>query len=105
MEGIAQSMAVLTVWENSQLIGLIRAVGDNATIVYIQDILVSPEYQRLGIGTQLLQRLLDKYQSVRQKILLTDNTDKTLKFYKSCGMLSAQDIQCCCFVRDEWIMG
>ena len=37
--GFRHSLLVLAAWEDGELTGLIRAVGDGATIVFIQDIL------------------------------------------------------------------
>ena len=37
--GFRHSLLVLAAWEDGELAGLIRAVGDGATIVFIQDIL------------------------------------------------------------------
>ena len=54
--GIQQSLKVITVWDEQQLIGLIRSVGDGETILYIQDLLVHPAYQNKGIGTQLIEK-------------------------------------------------
>ncbi|WP_236914178.1 GNAT family N-acetyltransferase [Clostridium sp. Cult2] len=42
---INNSLKVLTAWDNDKLVGLIRVVGDNHTIIYIQDILILKEYQ------------------------------------------------------------
>lgn len=50
------SLAVLGAYEEDRLIGIIRAVGDGASIVFIQDLLVLPEYQRRGIGSALLKK-------------------------------------------------
>lgn len=54
--GVQQSLKVITVWDEQQLIGLIRSVGDGETILYIQDLLVHPAYQNKGIGTQLIEK-------------------------------------------------
>ena len=83
--GFENSMLILTAYEGDQLLGIIRAVGDGYTVVFIQDILVFPEYQRKGIGSALLQAILDRYSHVRQIELATDNTPKTIAFYKSMG--------------------
>ena len=64
--GFRHSLLVLAAWEDGELAGLIRAVGDGATIVFIQDILVAPERQRRGIGTALLRALLERFNGVRQ---------------------------------------
>lgn len=84
-KGFENSMLILAAYENGRLLGLIRVVGDGHTIVLIQDILVFPEYQRRGIGSALLQAVLDRYSHVRQIQLATDNTEKTVAFYKSMG--------------------
>ena len=71
-QAILQSLDVITVWNDDKLVGLIRAIGDGLTIVYIQDILVLNAYQNKGIASELLQRILNKYKNVRQKVLLTE---------------------------------
>ena len=40
--------------DEGKLVGILRAVGDGASIVFIQDILVTPEYQHQGIGTKIV---------------------------------------------------
>ena len=65
-QGYKNSMLVLAAYENGELLGIIRAVGDGATIVFIQDILIFPEKQRQGVGTALLKAVLDRYPNVRQ---------------------------------------
>lgn len=61
-------------------------VGDNYTIIYIQDILVLQKYQGQGIGSKLLRLVLEKYKSIRQIVLMTDNTKNTVNFYRKNGM-------------------
>ena len=42
-KGFANSLLTLAAYENNRLLGIIRAVGDGCTIVFIQDILVYPQ--------------------------------------------------------------
>ena len=98
-EGYQNSMLTLAAYEGEELLGIIRAVGDGATIVFVQDILVFPERQRQGIGTALLKAVLEKYQSVRQIELVTDNTPKTIAFYKSLGFYEMSEMGCLGFMR------
>lgn len=35
-----------------------RIVGDHGLVFYIQDLIVNPEYQNKGIGTQLLEKVM-----------------------------------------------
>lgn len=97
--GLLHSLQILMAYEGSDLVGLIRVVGDGQTIVYIQDILVKPEYQRRGIGTALMRRILQQFSHVRQIFLTTDDTQKTKAFYRSLGFAPLERIGCCGFVR------
>ena len=98
-QGYAHSLLVLAAYEKDELLGVIRVVGDGFTIVFIQDILVFPKRQRQGIGTALLQAVLDRYSNVRQIELATDNTPKTVAFYKSLGFSEFVEMGCCGFMR------
>ena len=98
-KGFESSMLTLAAYVGSQLLGIIRAVGDGHTIVFIQDILVFPEHQCKGIGSALLQAVLDRYSHVRQIELATDNTPKTIAFYKSIGFREMSEIGCCGFMK------
>lgn len=98
-KGFENSLLTLAAYEGEQLLGIIRAVGDGHTIVFVQDILVAPEHQRKGIGTALLQTVLDRYSHVRRIELATDNTEKTVAFYKSMGFREMSEIGCCGFMK------
>ena len=97
--GYENSLLVLAAYEDGKLAGIIRAVGDGATVVFIQDILVFPEYQRKGIGSALLRAVLDKYAGVRQVELVTDNTEKTVAFYQSMGFHDLSELGCRGFMK------
>ena len=97
--GYENSLFILGAYENDKLVGLIRTVGDGQTIVFIQDILVFPEHQRRGIGSLLLQSILERYAHVRQIELATDDTEKTISFYKSLGFAPMAELGCCGFMR------
>ena len=98
-EGFKNSMLVLAAYDGEELLGVIRTVGDGATIVFVQDILVFPDKQRQGIGTALLKEILNRYPDVRQIELATDNTAKTMAFYKSMGFSEMSEIGCCGFMK------
>ncbi|QMS85215.1 GNAT family N-acetyltransferase [Candidatus Xianfuyuplasma coldseepsis] len=84
-KGIIQSLDTLACYDNDQLVGLIRTVGDGHTMVYILDILVHPDYHRQGIGRTLINKILTKYTHVRQIHLATDNTPEQQAFYEAVG--------------------
>lgn len=98
-KAIKNSLKVWTVWDDKKLVGLARVVGDGYTIIYIQDILVLKEYQRNSIGRNLLKTILDEYKSVRQLVLMTDDTVKTISFYESIGLKKVSDYGTVAFMK------
>ena len=83
---IQQSLKVITVWDEQQLIGLIRSVGDGETILYIQDLLVHPAYQNKGIGTQLIEKMVQAYPKVRQKFYWQKMNNEPVDFMKNANL-------------------
>ena len=79
--------------------GLLRIVGDGNTIIYIQDILVLSNYKRKKIGSKMMEICLSKFSKVRQKVLLTDDTKETRKFYESLGFDSCDKGELVSFVK------
>ena len=98
-QGYHNSLLVLAAYENGELLGIIRVVGDGFTIIFIQDILVYPKKQRHGVGTALLKAVLNRYSAVRQNEMTTDNTPRTVDIYKSLGFSEFSEIGCCGFMR------
>lgn len=99
LKGFENSLLTLAAYEEDRLVGLIRIVGDGNTVIFVQDILVFPDFQRKGIGSALLRAVLERYSYVRQIQLATDNTEKTVAFYKSMGFAEFSEIGCCGFMK------
>ena len=78
-------MLTLAAYEDGQLLGIIRTVGDGQTIVFIQDILIFPTHQRKGVGSALMRAVLDRYRHVRQIKLTSDDTPEAIGFYTAMG--------------------
>lgn len=97
--GFANSLLTLAAYEEAALAGLIRVVGDGHTIVFVRDILVRPQFQRRGIGSVLLQAVLNRYAGVRQIELLTDDTPETAAFYRSMGFRELTELGCRGFMK------
>ena len=93
-QGFQNSLLVLAAYEREELLGIIRAVGDGVTIVFIQDLLVFPEKQRKGVGTALVKAVLKRYPTVRQIELTTDQSPETAAFYESLGFSEFSKIGC-----------
>ena len=92
-------MRTYAAYVDNKLVGVIRVVGDGFSVVFVQDLLVYPEYQGQGIGTALLKKIMEEYHGVYQLHLLTDNTEKTVAFYKSLGFSMDTDMDCRAFSK------
>ena len=90
---IRNSTYVVTCWDNDKLIGLARGMSDNISIFYLQDILVSPNYQGKGIWTKLLKHCLEKHKDVRHKVLITDYDERIFKFYEALGFKNLKKLK------------
>jgi len=77
----AHSLDVYGAFDDEQLVGFIRTVGDGEHIVVIQDLIVLKKYQKQGIGTRLLHSILDQYKEVRMVTLFTDAYDKLDNYF------------------------
>lgn len=98
-EAYLHSLKIYAAYVGNKLVGIIRVVGDGSSVVFVQDLLVYPAYQRQGIGTALLKMIMEEYRDVYQLHLLTDNTEKTIAFYKSLGFVMDTDIECRAFSK------
>lgn len=48
----------LCAFDGEQLVGYAAVVSNGVTDAYIQDVMVHPDWQRQGVGTQLMKRVL-----------------------------------------------
>ena len=92
-------LLILAAYEKDVLLGVIRVVGDGATVILVQDIMVFPAYHRQGAGNAVLKAELARYKDVRQIELVTDNTEKTIVLYQSVGFIELSKIGCCGFMN------
>lgn len=93
LDGVNNSLRVVTAHsEDGTLVGLARVVGDGYTIVYLQDVLVRPEWQRTGVGRWLMKEAFLPYQDVRQQVLLTEDEPRQRAFYESMGFTEIRDM-------------
>lgn len=81
------------------LVGLIRVISDDASIAYVQDLLVHPDHQRQGIGTRLMGDALARFEHVRQLVLVTDDAAPARAFYESLGLGTVSTQHCVAYMR------
>jgi GNAT superfamily N-acetyltransferase len=66
---LAGSSFVAGAFAGERLVGLVRAISDDATISYVQDLLVHADAQRSGAGRALMAAVAARYAHVRQHVL------------------------------------
>jgi len=70
--------------ENNTIIGSVRAYYDNDT-VYIGKLMVHPEKQGQGIGTQLLLAIENEYPKQRYELFTSSKSKKNIELYEKLG--------------------
>lgn len=61
------SLFHVTIKNNTQLVAMGRIVGDGAMYFYVQDIVVHPVYQQLGLGHKIMQYIESYLSGVAKK--------------------------------------
>ena len=60
-KALMHSSTVLTVWDDTKLVGLIRVLDDSEMLAQIHYVLVHPDYQGMGIAGKMIESIKDKY--------------------------------------------
>ena len=72
-----------------RLIGYAAAIGNGVTDAYIQDVMVHPDYQQMGVGTQLMERLLTRLKEDGIYLVSVIYGDEVLRpFYERFGFFT-----------------
>lgn len=93
-QSLTHSLAIYLARDGEKIVGLVRLIGDGFSSVFVQDLLVLPSYQRQGIGSTLMKQALSDYKDAYQVQLATDESEKTLGFYRSLGFETLSSFQC-----------
>ena len=93
-QALSQSLVIYLALDGDAVVGLIRLVGDGFSSVFVQDLIVLPSYQRQGIGRSLMKEALEDYKDAYQVQLVTDQTERTLGFYRSMGFETLSTYDC-----------
>lgn len=93
-QALSHSLATYLARDGEKIVGLVRLVGDGFSSVFVQDLIVLPSYQRQGIGSALMKEALGDFKDAYQIQLATEQTEKTLAFYRSLGFETLSSFQC-----------
>ncbi len=86
MQPWLHSTLVISAWDGDKLVGAVRVLSDTIFRSVIYDLLVAPEYQGKGIGSELVNRCKSHYPG-SEWLIGCDR--KNVAFYKKLGF---QDI-------------
>ena len=93
-KSLAHSLAIYVARDGEEIVGLVRLVGDGFSSVFVQDLIVLPTYQRQGIGSDLMKQASSDYKDAYQIQLATEESEKTLGFYRSLGFETLSTYDC-----------
>ena len=93
-QALPHSLAVYLAFDGEKIVGLIRLVGDGFSSVFVQDLIVLPIYQRQGIGSALMKQALGDFKGAYQVQLVTEQTEKNVRFYRSIGFETLSTYNC-----------
>ena len=93
-QALSHSLATYLARDGEEVVGLVRLIGDGFSSVFVQDLIVLPTYQRQGIGSTLMKQALADYKDAYQIPLATEESEKTLGFYRSLGFETLSSFQC-----------
>ncbi len=82
-KALSNSHALVSAWDGDRLIGLGNAISDGWLVVYYPHLLVLPEYQGRGVGSEIMRRLKARYEGFHQHMLVADG--RAIEFYRKCG--------------------
>jgi len=92
---LKNTMYSVSIYEDENIIGYGRLIGDGIVFLYIHDIMVKPEFQGKGIGKTIMNKLLDKVNELRKinpylRTYLGASKGKE-EFYKKCGFITREE--------------
>jgi len=93
-QALTHSLSIYLARDGEKIVGLVRLIGDGFSSVFVQDLIVLPTYQRQGIGSTLMKQALSDYKDTYQIQLATEQTEKTLGFYRSLGFEALSSFRC-----------
>jgi len=90
-KGLLNSHSLVTAWQGSQLVGLGNAISDGYLVVYYPHLLVHPEFQGIGVGQKIVNKLQERYADFHMQMLTADGG--AIEFYKKNGFSRAGETE------------
>ena len=78
----------IAVYEDDKMVGYIDSVSNGVTDAYIQDLMVHPDYQGKGLGTELMNQMITYLKENRIYIISVVFEESLKPFYDRFGFSS-----------------
>ena len=94
-KALANTLYSVSVYDDDKIIGYGRIIGDGICFLYIHDVMVAPKYQNKKIGSQIMNKLLEKVNQIKienpyVRVYLGASKGKE-KFYERFGFIKRED--------------
>ena len=94
-KALANTMYSVSVYDDDKIIGYGRIIGDGICFLYIHDVMVIPKYQNKKVGSQIMNKLLEKVNLIKRenpyvRVYLGASKGKE-KFYERFGFITRED--------------
>ena len=94
-KALANTMYSVSVYDDDKIIGYGRIIGDGICFLYIHDVMAAPKYQNKKIGSQIMNKLLEKVNQIKienpyVRVYLGASKGKE-KFYERFGFITRED--------------
>jgi spermidine synthase len=82
---VSGSHCFLTVRDGNEILGMGRAISDRVNDAYIHDVIVSPRLRRQGIGTKIIEKIVDRLYNDNMRWIGLIAEHRTHSFYRKIG--------------------
>lgn len=107
-QGLKNSFILICLRKDGKPIGIGRAVSDQGYVVYIADVIVSPEYQGQGLGRTIMEELMARIKATLKpgyKVMVTLMAAKGKEeFYNKFGFVNRPSERFGCGMH-QWLDG
>lgn len=95
-KALANTIYSVSVYDDSKIIGYGRLIGDEICFLYIHDVMVDPEYQNKKIGSQIMNKSLEKVNQIKLdnpyvRVYLGASKGKE-EFYERFGFVTREEL-------------
>lgn len=94
------SISLIARNENGLIVGVLFGLTDFAYWLYITDLGVDRNYERMGIARRLMKESLNEAGGEKDIQVYLIANDNAIPFYEKIGMEKANDVMCYC--HNEW---